>query len=52
MLPDKIMITLHPQLWTKELVWQNVKNEGKLLIIKSRRIRDRATGEIDDWKKR
>lgn len=42
-LPDKIMMTFHPQrwtdasvLWTKELVWQNVKNVGKYFIIKSR----------------
>jgi len=43
-LPDKIMMTFHPQRWTdkplpwvKELVWQNVKNVGKYLLI---RIRD------------
>ena len=43
LLPDKIMITFHPQrwtdkpvLWVKELVWQNVKNVGKYLIIKTR----------------
>jgi hypothetical protein len=41
-LPDKIMITTHPQRWdgllipwTKELVWQNIKNMIKQLIIKS-----------------
>ena len=35
-LPDKIMITFHPQRWTdkrlpwlKEFIWQNVKNMGK-----------------------
>jgi hypothetical protein len=42
-LPDKIMMTFHPQRWTnstfpwfKELVWQNVKNSGKYLLIKLR----------------
>lgn len=40
-LPEQIMITVHPQRWTDqpgpwlwELVWQNVKNVGKRLIIK------------------
>jgi hypothetical protein len=39
-LTGKIMITLHPQRWTdklcpwvKELVWQNVKNQVKLLMV-------------------
>lgn len=39
-LPDRIMITTHPQrwhnrpiLWAKELLWQNVKNVGKYLLI-------------------
>jgi len=45
-LPDKIMITFHPQRWTnkplpwaKELVWQNLKNAIKyfLIIIRSER---------------
>jgi hypothetical protein len=38
-LPDKIMMTFHPQRWTdeplpwiKELVWQNIKNPIKYLI--------------------
>ncbi|MCX5718405.1 MAG: hypothetical protein NT055_00310, partial [Nitrospirae bacterium] len=42
-LPDKIMITFHPQRWTdkplqwvKELVWQNVKNVGKYFLVKLR----------------
>jgi len=42
-LPDKMMMTFHPQRWTdkpmpwiKELVWQNVKNVGKYFIIKMR----------------
>jgi hypothetical protein len=42
-LPDKIMMTFHPQRWTdsalpwaKELVWQNVKNAGKYFLIKVR----------------
>lgn len=41
-LPDKIMITFHPQRWTdkplpwaKELVWQNVKNIGKYFLVRS-----------------
>jgi len=40
-LPDKIMITVHPQRWSdsplswmKELVWQNVKNGVKWGIVK------------------
>ena len=44
-LPDKIMMTFHPQRWTnkplpwlKELVWQNVKNAGKYFLIKMRNI--------------
>ena len=44
-LPDKIMMTFHPQRWhnrwvpwVKELVWQNVKNVGKLLLVKVRSI--------------
>jgi hypothetical protein len=39
-LPPKIMITVHPQRWTnsaapwvKELVWQNVKNLVKKIIV-------------------
>jgi hypothetical protein len=42
-LPDKIMMTFHPQRWTdkllpwvKELVWQNVKNVGKWVLVKGR----------------
>jgi len=42
-LPDKIMMTFHPQRWTdkpipwvKELVWQNVKNVGKYFLVKLR----------------
>jgi hypothetical protein len=41
-LPDKIMMTFHPQRWTdklgpwvRELVWQNVKNAVKYFIVKS-----------------
>ncbi|MCD4769571.1 MAG: hypothetical protein K8R35_05330 [Bacteroidales bacterium] len=41
-LPDRIMMTFHPQRWTdkpgpwmKELVWQNVKNVGKYFMIKA-----------------
>ena len=47
-LPDKIMMTFHPQRWSdklgpwvKELVWQNVKNVGKWGLVK---IRQRAEG--------
>jgi len=43
-LPDKIMMTFHPQRWTdkpvpwvRELVWQNVKNTGKYLLVSSRK---------------
>jgi hypothetical protein len=39
--PDQAMITLHPQRWnddrgpwTKELIWQNLKNQVKWLLIK------------------
>lgn len=39
-LPDKIMITIHPQRWTnkplpwiQELVWQNLKNLGKRVML-------------------
>jgi hypothetical protein len=42
-LPDKIMMTFHPQRWTdksipwvKELAWQNVKNVGKYFLVKLR----------------
>jgi hypothetical protein len=42
-LPDKIMLTFHPQRWTdqpgpwlRELVWQNVKNKGKYFLVKLR----------------
>ena len=42
-LPNKIMITTHPQRWTdrplpwvKELVWQRVKNVGKYFLVKMR----------------
>jgi hypothetical protein len=42
-LPDKIMMTFHPQRWTdkpipwmKELIWQNVKNVGNYFLVKMR----------------
>jgi hypothetical protein len=42
-LPDRIMITFHPQRWAdkpmpwiRELVWQNVKNVGKYFLVKSK----------------
>lgn len=42
-LPDKIMMTFHPQRWTnklipwlEELVWQNVKNVVKYFLVKWR----------------
>ena len=42
-LPDKIMMTFHPQrwtdkpvLWVRELVWQNVKNGVKWFLVKMR----------------
>ena len=41
LLPDKIMINTHPQRWTdntvewmKELVWQNVKNVVKRVVVR------------------
>jgi len=41
LLPDKIIMTFHPQRWTdklvpwvKELIWQNVKNVGKYFLIR------------------
>lgn len=41
-LPDKVMITVHPQrwndgliLWTKELVLQNIKNSVKKFLVKA-----------------
>jgi len=41
-LPDKIMLTFHPQrwndnplIWAKELVMQNMKNQVKLFLVKS-----------------
>jgi hypothetical protein len=43
LLPDKIMLNVHPQRWddrfgpwVKELVWQNVKNVIKRLMLKLR----------------
>jgi hypothetical protein len=43
-LPDKIMMTFHPQRWNdkplpwlKELVWQGVKNVGKRVLLWQRR---------------
>jgi hypothetical protein len=40
LIPDKIMINIHPQRWTnkpfswvKELIWQNVKNVGKRFLV-------------------
>jgi hypothetical protein len=41
LLPDKVMLNLHPQRWVnglipwiKELIWQNLKNQAKWLLIK------------------
>lgn len=43
-LPPQMMITIHPQRWTdkpfswlKELVWQNMKNLGKRILVATRR---------------
>ena len=40
-LPNQIMLTFHPQRWTnkplpwmKELIWQNIKNQVKRIIVK------------------
>jgi hypothetical protein len=39
-LPEKVMITLHPQRWSdkwlpwwRELIWQRVKNVGKRVLL-------------------
>jgi hypothetical protein len=41
LLPDQIMITIHPQrwtnnlvLWTRELVMQNIKNQAKRILVR------------------
>ena len=41
-LPSRIMINVHPQRWSgsfvpwfRELVWQNVKNQVKRLLVKA-----------------
>ncbi|MDY0083567.1 MAG: hypothetical protein RBR74_10325 [Ignavibacteriaceae bacterium] len=41
------MITIHPQRWTddyflwlKELIWQNLKNINKKVIVKRRKTKD------------
>ena len=43
MLPDTIMLTIHPQRWTdnyffwiKELVWQKIKNGVKYFVARGR----------------
>ena len=35
LLPDKIMLNTHPLKWTKELVWQNVKNVVKYFCVRT-----------------
>ncbi len=42
-LPSRIMINVHPQRWTgsfvpwvRELVWQNVKNVAKVVVVRLR----------------
>jgi hypothetical protein len=44
-LPDKLLITFHPQRWTdnklmwiRELIWQNLKNQVKWVMVKNRSI--------------
>lgn len=44
LLPKQIMLTVHPQrwhdnllLWCTELIWQNVKNVGKISLVKQQR---------------
>jgi len=44
-LPDQIMLTVHPQRWDdrifpwiRELVWQNVKNVAKRMVVENRRV--------------
>ncbi len=41
-LPDKLLITFHPQrwtdskyLWARELIWQNLKNQVKWIMVKT-----------------
>jgi hypothetical protein len=43
-LPDRLLITFHPQRWTDstpawltELIWQNLKNQVKRMIVKTGR---------------
>jgi hypothetical protein len=43
-LPDKILLTFHPQRWTdnsfmwlRELIWQNLKNQVKWVLVKTGR---------------
>lgn len=50
-LPDKIMLTIHPQRWTnrplpwlRELIWQKVKNIGKAVIVAGAKERRAACG--------
>jgi hypothetical protein len=44
-LPDKIMLTIHPQRWDgrpfpwiRELIWQNVKNVGKWIVTNRQKL--------------
>lgn len=46
-LPHPLMMTFHPQRWNnkplpwlKELLWQNIKNQGKRMLIAMNKIRD------------
>jgi len=52
LLPDKIMLTIHPQrwtdnvlLWTRELVWQNIKN-----VIKFQKVSKMAKSKNQNGK--
>ncbi len=54
-LPDKIMMTFHPQRWHdsslqwfKELVVQNAKNQVKRLLVKRRSGKKRGTIETEE----
>lgn len=52
-LPDKIMLTVHPQRWDnrplpwiRELIWQNIKNVGKKIITKKKKVAHYAVAPL------
>lgn len=53
--PKKVMINFHPQRWhykplpwMQELVWQNVKNQGKRVLIAARKYRENEKMRIGE----